>query len=101
MTGAPESSRYEAHRLHADIQVLLSGRETIYWAPERDLEPDSEYDPEGDILYFREPGTGAAADALQLRPGLFSLLYPADAHKPGRIWGAPQQVRKAVLKVLL
>jgi biofilm protein TabA len=98
MTEVPESSRYEAHRRHADLQLLLSGRETIFWAPEQELEPDGEYDPEGDVLYFRE---SAAAGVLRLRPGLFALLYPADAHKPGRIWGAPQKVRKAVLKVLL
>ena len=107
-TESPESSRYEAHREHADIQLILQGAETLYWAPAADLEPDGEYDPAGDILYFREPGppggAGGAEPALaplRIRPGLFVLLYPEDAHKPGRIWGTPQRVRKAVLKVRL
>jgi beta-galactosidase beta subunit len=90
------------------IQLILQGAETIYWAPAADLEPDGEYDRAGDIRYFRDPGppsgAGGAAPAmapLRIHPGLFVLLYPEDAHKPGRIWGTPQRVRKAVLKVRL
>ena len=108
-TASPEASRYEAHREHADLQLVLQGAETICFAPVADLEPEGEYDPAGDILYFREPpaapGTPAArqaaATSLHVRPGLFALLYPEDAHKPGRTWGTPQLVRKAVIKIRL
>jgi biofilm protein TabA len=113
VTGSPRESRFEGHRQHADIQLLLQGQETIYWAPAADLEVGEEYDPAGDILYFREPSApsgepsapGAAVDAALTpvagRPGLFLLLYPTDAHKPGRLRGSPREVRKAVLKVRL
>jgi YhcH/YjgK/YiaL family protein len=102
VTGGPEEGRFEGHRQHADIQLLLQGRETIYWAPTADLEVEEEYDPAGDILYFREPAAARVAAApLAVRPGLFLLLYPADAHKPGRLWGTRREVRKAVLKVRL
>jgi len=97
-TESPEASRYEAHREHADLQLVLQGAETICFAPAADLEPEGEYDPAGDILYFREPPT---ATSLHVRPGIFALLYPEDAHKPGRIWGTPQLVRKAVIKIRL
>jgi biofilm protein TabA len=101
LTEPPERSRFEGHRQHADIQLLLQGRETIYWAPADELQVDGHYDPAGDILYFGEPGSEQTCAPLALRPGLFLVLYPADVHKPGRIWGTAQEVRKAVIKVRL
>jgi YhcH/YjgK/YiaL family protein len=101
VTEEPGRSRFEGHRRHADVQLLLQGQETIYWAPAADLQPDGEYDAAGDILHFREPLPEKSSAALAVRPGLFLLLYPSDAHKPGRVLGAPQAVRKAVLKVRL
>jgi len=102
VTGSPDESRFEAHRQNADIQLVLQGQETIYWAPAAELDIQGGYDPDGDILYFQEPAAvGVVTAPLAVRPDLFLLLYPADAHKPGRIWGAPQAVRKAVLKVRL
>ncbi len=99
---APEAKSFEAHRLYLDVQVVLEGRETLYWAPLEQLRPVGEYSPGKDIaLYSREeegPGMG-----LPLEPGLFTVLFPQDGHKPGchPAGGRPQAVRKLVLKVRL
>ena len=101
-TGLSAATRYEAHRLYADVQLVVQGRETIFWAPAAELEVEEDYDPEADILFFQEPEPDQTAiTPLAVRSGMFVLLYPADAHKPGRLWGAAAPVRKAVLKVRL
>ncbi|MBK8165285.1 MAG: YhcH/YjgK/YiaL family protein [bacterium] len=69
--------RLEAHRRHADIQVLLGGRESIGWAP-LDLTalPDTAWDPAADVQFF----AGAPQLWLHLRPGQFAVFLPADLH---------------------
>lgn len=71
--------RLEAHRLHADIQVLLGGRESIGWLPLTDVaRPATAYDPGADIQFFE----GQPQVWVHLRPGQFALFLPADAHLP-------------------
>lgn len=71
--------RLEAHRRHADIQVLLGGRESIGWSP-LDLRamPDTAWDPAADVQFF----AGAPQVWLHLRPGQFALFLPSDLHLP-------------------
>jgi YhcH/YjgK/YiaL family protein len=71
--------RLEAHRRHADIQVLLGGRESIGWAPlDMTALPDTAWDPAADVQFF----AGAPQLWLHLRPGQFALFLPADLHLP-------------------
>ena len=94
-TGDPEEKLFEAHRRFIDIQVVLQGRETLYWAPLLSLEPREEYSESDDISFF----TGPASIAVPLEPGWFTVLFPQDAHKPGCVTGSPTRVRKLVIKV--
>lgn len=91
---APKSSdeaRLETHRDFIDIQVPLSGCETMgYTAADR--LPAAPYDADNDISFF--PG---AADAyFTLRPGQFALFFPSDGHAPGI---SPEGVKKIIVKV--
>jgi len=96
-TGDPAGKMFEAHRRYLDIQVVLAGRETLYWAPLAALAAQGEYSAAEDIAFF----TGPAGLAVPLEPGLFVVLFPMDAHKPGCLAAAADggQVRKLVIKV--
>lgn len=96
-TQPAQSKQLEAHRRYADIQVLLRGEEAILWAPLQGLETEVAYQPDKDIVFFRDPAAGSTP--LPMRPGLFALFLPWDAHKPGCSLGGPEAVRKLVVKL--
>lgn len=87
--------RLEAHRHHADIQVLLDGRESIGWSP-LDLRalPDTAWDPVADLQFF----AGAPQVWQHLRPGQFALFLPTDLHLP---LVGEDLIHKVVVKVPL
>jgi len=102
LSQAPEAKPFEAHRRYLDVQVVLEGRETLYWAPLGSLRLEKEYSPGEDIAYY-SLGAGGPGQGLALEPGLFVVLFPQDGHKPGchPAGGRPQAVRKLVLKIRL
>ena len=109
--GEPAAKTFEAHRKYVDIQAVLAGRETLYWAPLERLRERTAYEEAGDIATLEDPPARSPAGALDLAPGVFVVLFPQDAHKPGcRVRGGPpgappggpaggERVRKLVLKV--
>jgi biofilm protein TabA len=98
LTGEPAGKPFEAHRKYIDIQAVLEGRETLYWAPLAGLRVRSGYSEAEDIATFEDPPAGGVG--LVLEPGVFVVLFPQDAHKPGcRTGGRGENVRKLVLKV--
>lgn len=97
-TGPATDKRFESHRLHLDVQYLLSGRERILHAPAPGLPTEVPYDEGKDVEFYQEPG---ASSSLLLRPGDFCILHPHDAHKPGCMAGGRDVVRKIVVKVRL
>jgi YhcH/YjgK/YiaL family protein len=94
-TDDPAAKGFEAHGRYIDIQVVLRGSETLYWAPLASLEPQGEYSEAKDIAFY----AGPAGLAVPLEPGWFTVLFPQDAHKPGCLRGSSAQVRKLVIKV--
>lgn len=87
--------RLEAHRRHADIQVLLGGRESIGWSPlDMTALPDTAWDPAADVQFF----AGAPQIWLHLRPGQFALFLPSDLHLP---LVGEELIHKVVVKVPL
>ena len=85
----------EVHRRYIDIQCLLAGEELIGFAPLAGQAVQTPYDAAKDIAFLH-----GAADPIHLRPGLFAVFFPHDAHMPGRSLGAaPVKVRKAVVKI--
>ena len=90
-------AQFEAHRRYIDIQCVLSGQETIFWAPLAGLRRvASPYDEKADIIFFPlEP----PALPVRVGTGQFAILFPDDAHAPGRVWESPGDVVKVVVKV--
>lgn len=94
-TKDPDETPFEAHRRYIDIQVVLGGCETLYWAPLPSLQAKGDYSEAKDVAFYEGP----AGLAVPLEPGWFTVLFPQDAHKPGCLRGSPSQVRKLVVKV--
>lgn len=84
-------ARLETHNEFIDIQLPLSGVEVMGYMPRADL-PDATYDAEKDIAFYEE----AATDYLTVKPGMFVIFFPEDAHAPGV---TPEKVRKVIVKV--
>ncbi|MCK5862889.1 MAG: YhcH/YjgK/YiaL family protein [Candidatus Hydrogenedentes bacterium] len=89
-----EGQRFEAHREYADIQILLSGEESILWAPVETLTVLQPYEPDIEFYEFLPSST-----KLVLTPGIFCVFFPHDAHAPCLQHTVPSTVRKAVVKV--
>ena len=94
-TREPEAVPFEAHRRYIDIQYLLSGSESVYWMPREGCVVRQEYSTEKDIELLAD----GRASALILRPGIFAVFFPSDAHKPGCFSARQEEVQKLVIKV--
>jgi biofilm protein TabA len=105
LTAEPAGKPFEAHRRYIDLQAVLSGRELLYWAPLAGLKARSAYSEAEDLAVFEDPPGGGVG--VPLEAGMFVVLFPQDAHKPG-CRARPdvestrgEKVRKLVLKVLI
>jgi len=94
-TRRKEESKFEAHRRYIDIQFLVSGRETAWWAPVAALKPCQEYSEKNDAELFPD-GEGVP---LLLGDSRFAVFFPQDAHMPCCLIDRPETVRKIVVKV--
>ena len=86
--------KLETHRDYIDIQYLASGKETLGWAPLAGQPEACPFSAQNDIGFYEGDST-----PLPLAPKTFMILFPQDAHLPGRIAAAPETVKKIVLKV--
>ena len=96
-TGGTEADKLEIHRKFIDIQYLISGRETLVWAPMRGLAVHTPYDEEKDYSFLIPPGN---VSRLDLSPGTFAVFFPGDAHF-GKLSGPAGDTafRKVVVKI--
>ena len=98
VTSPLEGGCMESHRRYADVMLMLSGSEAIYRDEAAELTETVPYSEEKDVtLYALRPDP----TRLILTPGSFVVLYPEDAHCPGRILHEAEEVRKVIVKVLL
>lgn len=86
-------AKFECHNKNIDIQLCISGTETIGWKPrEKCKNGNGGYNDEKDVqLYNEEPDT-----FFQLTNGQFAIFYPEDVHAPMIGEGA---IKKVVIKV--
>ncbi|MBF0216560.1 MAG: YhcH/YjgK/YiaL family protein [Candidatus Omnitrophica bacterium] len=86
-------AKLEAHRKYIDIQLAISGTDTIGWKPIGNcLKPEEAYNQARDIILFSD----TADMYIPVTGQLFSVLYPEDAHAPLACEGF---VRKIVVKI--
>lgn len=90
-----DQKRWEAHRHHTDVQLVVSGRERMGYA-DRSQMRSAEYDESKDLEFLDGAGGGEFATA---EAGTFVIFTPDDAHMPGVSIDGPEAVRKVVVKV--
>ena len=86
-----DEAKLETHNDFIDIQLPLSGVETMGYTPRADL-AEADYDAKNDISFY----PGLAADYLHVQPGMFAIFFPEDAHAPGI---SAEGVKKVIVKV--
>ncbi len=97
-TRPPGEAKLEAHRVYADIQIMLAGTEIMEWFPTDSASVTTPYKEEKDVLFFQH--TPDAPCRILARPGLFALFLPQDAHMPQLMAGStPERIKKVVVKV--
>jgi len=95
VTAADSTAKFECHNQNIDIQVCISGNETIGWKPRNTCTQQiGEYNAEKDVLFY-----GDAPDMFfNLTNNQFAIFYPEDVHAP-MIAVNDQPIKKLVIKV--
>jgi YhcH/YjgK/YiaL family protein len=93
---APESiAKFECHDKNIDIQLCISGKETIGWKPRQSCTlPKGEYNAEKDVSFYDD----APDMYFQLTNGQFAIFFPEDVHAP-MIAADDNLIQKLVIKV--
>lgn len=90
----------ESHRRYLDIHTSIVNAERIDWQPAASLNVVSPYDEKEDAAFYQKQEPAGAS--LVMKPGLFALFGPQDAHMPRlHAAGKPEVVKKAVMKIRL
>ena len=95
-TREAEELKFEAHKKYIDVQLLLKGSELLNVSLDHNLEVDTPYAEQKDVVLFKAP---RYSTAVLLEPGNFTVLYPDDRHQPGCRVAEVASVRKMVVKV--
>jgi biofilm protein TabA len=97
-TCSAEDAVLEAHEIYVDIQMSLINGEGIDWFPRSLLTAVTPYDQNSDVLFFKRPDF--APVHIINKPGMFTVLFPSDAHAPQLMAGTePDLVKKVVVKI--
>lgn len=90
----------ESHQRYLDIHTSIVNTERIDWYPAASLTVVSPYDEKQDAAFYQKQEPAGAS--LVMKPGLFALFGPHDAHMPRlHAAGKPEVVKKAVMKIRL
>jgi len=93
-TAADSLAKFEFHNQNIDIQLCISGIETIAWKPrEKCVATKGDYNPEKDVLFYDE----APDTYFQLTDNQFAIFFPEDVHAP--MIGGDAEIKKLVIKV--
>ena len=95
MTATESIAKFECHDKNIDIQLCISGKETIGWKPRQSCTvPKGEYNAEKDVSFYDD----TPDMYFQLTNGQFAIFFPEDVHAP-MIAVDDDAIRKLVIKV--
>lgn len=86
-----DDAKIETHNNFIDIQIPLTGTELMGYMPRTDL-AEAECNAEKDVTFY----PGHATDYLTVKPGMFAIFFPEDAHAPGV---TEVELKKVIVKV--
>ena len=97
-TRAASERLFEAHRSYIDVQMVLDGceRHDVALLGVQDVKVAEEYDSARDIIFFSEP---PHFSTIIMKPGMFAVYGPDDAHRPCCCVDAPRIIRKVCVKI--
>lgn len=84
----------EAHREYLDIQYIVKGQEVVGWAPVETLTLSGEFNTAKDKGMY-----AGLNDTMLIREGYCYVVYPEDAHAPGKHLDQPGEFVKLVIKL--
>ena len=91
----PDVARIETHDAYIDIQVPISGTETMGWIARNNLKQvTNEYNAEKDITFYADK----TANLIHVQPYEFAIFFPEDGHQPCIAQG---KLKKIVVKVII
>jgi YhcH/YjgK/YiaL family protein len=99
ITASTQEKKWETHRLHGDIQYVVSGREQIGYSARESLMVKTPYNPEKDAEFYEPPA--GPHPSLLLASGSFAIFLPQDGHQPGVMEETPGEICKVVIKFRL
>ncbi len=98
-TAPATEKKWETHRMHGDVQFMVSGSELFGYARRESLIIRTPYDEVRDAEFYEPPvGVGSS---FTLGRGSFAIFLPQDGHQPGVMLGNPAEVHKLVIKFRL
>ena len=95
-----EKARFESHENMADVQTLLMGDEFIdimARGAENELGGEAERFDERDLIFYRSKPEDPTV-RFHLKPGMFALILPGEAHQPC-MKAVSGYARKMVIKI--
>ena len=97
-TTQPSGGKFmEAHEKYADIQIVVSGKEAIYYSANAEgMALHQEYSAEKDCVLYSSDGPDTVC---LMGEGDFVVFYPGELHIPCCELSGPSNVKKAVVKV--
>ena len=87
----------EAHATVADIHYSIKGTEVIGYCDRANATPKLDSDLQAETIFFE----AAELNYFKLLPGMFCIMLPEDVHRAKIMNGAPEDCRKAIVKVSL
>ena len=91
-TKAPDVA--EAHRKYLDIQYIIKGKEVVGWADLAACTPTDAFNEESDIGFY-----SGDFNYITVNEGICYVVFPEDAHMPGRHLDVPNDFVKIVVKL--
>ncbi len=93
-TKSLDGAESEVHEQYIDVQFIVSGEESIGYAPLNNQKPTVEYDADSDVAFYNEK-----VSLVNMKTGMFAIFYPTDIHMPGIVTDKSVDVRKVVVKI--
>ena len=87
----------EAHSSVADIHYCIQGTEVLGYCDRSLATPKPGAEVQAENIYYEQ----AELNYFKLLPGMFCILLPQDVHRAKIMNGAPEDCRKAIVKVKL
>ena len=95
-TKSPQKAFYESHIAMVDFQMVVSGVELFFIAPNTLCEVKQPLDSKRDLIEY---APSKFCSSIQLFPGNLAVFEPIDTHAGGIAISEPMDIKKVVVKV--